>query len=224
MKTDLFQSCGHCWVFQICWHIECSSTFTASSFRILISSIGIPSPLLALSIVMLYKTHLTLHSRMSGSRWVTIPSWLSGSLWPFLYSSSVYSCHLFLIPSASVRSLQFLSLIEPIFAWNVVSDSVQPHRWQPNRLPHPWDSPGKNTGVGCHFLFQFMKVKSESEVAQSCPTVCDHMDWNLPGCSVHGIFQARVLEWGAIAFSGNVPLVSLIFLKSSQSFPFYVFL
>ena len=65
----------------------------------------------------------------------------------------------------------------------------------------PWDSPGKNTGVGCHFLLQCMKVKSESEVAQSCPTLSDPMDCSLPGSSFHGIFQARVLEWGAIAFS-----------------------
>ena len=82
-----------------------------------------------------------------------------------------------------------------------MSDSVRPHRRQPTRLPHPWDSPGKNTGVGCHFLLQCMKVKSESEVAQLCPTLSDPMDCSLPGSSVHGIFQARVLEWGAIAFS-----------------------
>ena len=73
------------------------------------------------------------------------------------------------------------------------------HRRQPTRHPHPWDSPGKNTGVGCHFLLQCMKVKSE--VAQSCPTLSNPMDCSLPGSSVHGIFQARVLEWGAIAFS-----------------------
>ena len=115
MKTDLFQSCGHCWVFQICWHIECN-TFTASSFRIWNSSTGIPSPLLALFVVMLSKAHLTSHSRMSGSKWVTIPS---GSWRSFLYSSSVYSCYLFLISSASVRSIPFLSFIEPIFAWNI---------------------------------------------------------------------------------------------------------
>ena len=79
---------------------------------------------------------------------------------------------------------------------------MQPHRRQPTRLRHPWDSPGKNTGVGCHFLLQCMNVKSESEVTQSCPTLSDSMDCsNLPGSSVHGIFQARVLEWGAIAFS-----------------------
>ena len=84
---------------------------------------------------------------------------------------------------------------------SVVSDSVRPHRQQPTRLPRPWDSPGKNTGVGCHFLLQCIKVKSESEVAQLCPTLCNPMDCRLPGSSVHGIFQARVLEWGAIAFS-----------------------
>ena len=77
-----------------------------------------------------------------------------------------------------------------------MSDSVRPYRWQPTRLPRPWDSPGKNTGVGCHFLLQCMKVKSESEVAQSCLTLCDPMDCSPPGSSVHGIFQARVLEWG----------------------------
>ena len=82
-----------------------------------------------------------------------------------------------------------------------MSDSVRLHRSQPTRLPHPWDSPGKNTGVGCHFLLQCMKVKSESEVAQSCPTLSDPMDCSLPGSSIHGIFQAKVLEWGAIAFS-----------------------
>ena len=82
-----------------------------------------------------------------------------------------------------------------------MSDSVRPHRRQPTSLPRPWDSPGKNTGVGCHFLLQCMKVKSESEVSQSCPTLSDPMDCSLPGSSIHGIFQARVLEWVAIAFS-----------------------
>ena len=85
-----------------------------------------------------------------------------------------------------------------------MSDSVRPHRWQPTRLPCPWDSPGKNTGGGCHFLLQCMKVKNESEVAQSCLTCSDPMDCSLPGSSVHGIFQARVLEWGAIAFSSQL--------------------
>ena len=88
-----------------------------------------------------------------------------------------------------------------------MSDSVRPHRRKPTRLPCPWKSPGKNTGVGCHFLLQCMKVKSESEVAQSCPTLSNPMDCSLPGSSIHGIVQARVLEWGAIAFSnqGGLP-------------------
>ena len=94
-----------------------------------------------------------------------------------------------------------------------MSDSLRPQRWQPTRLPRPWDSPGKNTGVGCHFLLQCMKIKSESEVAQSCPTPRDTMDCSLPGSSVHGIFQARVLEWGAIAFS-SWSLLKLISIKS----------
>ena len=77
--------------------------------------------------------------------------------------------------------------------------TVRPHRRQPTRLHRPWDSPSKNTGVGCHFLLQCMKVKSESEVAQLRPTLRDPMDCSLPGSSIQGIFQARVLEWGAIA-------------------------
>ena len=93
MKTDLFQSCGHCWIFQICWHTECS-TFTALSFRIWNSSAGIPSTPLALFVDMVPKSHLTSHSRMSGSKWVITPLWLSGALTSFLYSSSVYPCHL----------------------------------------------------------------------------------------------------------------------------------
>ena len=82
-----------------------------------------------------------------------------------------------------------------------MSNSVRPHRWKPTRLLCPWDSPGKNTGVGCHFLLQRMNVKSEREAAQSCPTLRDPMDCSPPGSPVHGIFQARVLEWGAVAFS-----------------------
>ena len=133
MKTDLFQSCVHCWVFQICWHIECS-TFTASYFRIWNSSTGIPSPPLALFIVMFPKAHLTSHSRMSGSRWVIPPSWLSGTWSSFLYSSSVYSYCLFLIFSASVRTIPFLSFIEPIFAQN----------WRRKLQPTPVLLPGKS--------------------------------------------------------------------------------
>ena len=89
-----------------------------------------------------------------------------------------------------------------------MSDSVRPHRRQPTRLPRPWDSPGKNTGVGCHFLLQCMKGKSESEVAQSCPTLHDPMVCSLPGSSIHGTLQARVLEWGAIAFSSFATVTS----------------
>ena len=83
---------------------------------------------------------------------------------------------------------------------SVMSNSVWPHKRQSTKLPRPWDSPGKNTGVGCHFLLQCMKVKSEREVAQSCPILSDPMDCSLPGSSVHGIFQARVLEWDAIVY------------------------
>ena len=81
---------------------------------------------------------------------------------------------------------------------SIVSNSVRPHRRQPTRLPHPWDSPGKNTGVGCHVLLQCMKRKSESEVTQSCPTLSNPMDCSLPDSSAHGIFQARVLKWVAL--------------------------
>ena len=106
-----------------------------------------------------------------------------------------------------------------------MSDSVQPHRWKPTRLPHPWDSPGKNTGVGCHFLLQCMKVKSESEVTQSCPTLSDPMDYSLPGSSVHGVFQARVLEWGAmtnldsILKSRDITLPTKVHLVKAMVFP-----
>ena len=93
------------------------------------------------------------------------------------------------------------------------------HFSQPTRLPHPWDSPGKNTGVGCHFLLQCMKVKSESEVAQSDLTLSDHMDCSPPGSSVHGIFQARVLEWGAFAFSHFIVYIRI---KNKLTKPFHV--
>ena len=112
MKTDLFWFCGYCWVFQISWHIEWS-TFTVSSLWIWNSSTGIPSPPLALFTVMLPKAHLISHSRMSGSRWVITPSWLSGSWRSFLYISSVYSCHLVLISPASVRSIPGMCSMPP---------------------------------------------------------------------------------------------------------------
>ena len=99
-----------------------------------------------------------------------------------------------------------------------MSDSVRPHRRQPTWLPHPWDSPGKNAGVGCHFLLQCTKVKSESEFAQSCPTLSDPMDCHPAGYSVHGIFQARLLEWGAVAFSEQSSAQS-IKIQASSTFP-----
>ena len=103
------------------------------------------------------------------------------------------SYHPFVLLVAAAKSLQlYPTLCDP-------TDGRQP-----TRLPLPWDSPGKNTGVGCHFLFPCMKVKSESEGTQSCPTLSDPMDCSLPGSSVHGIFQASVLKWGAIAFSGFI--------------------
>ena len=112
---------------------------------------------------------------------------------PFL----AYLLYLF-FPFFSVVILEFASMLLLLSRFSSVR-SVRPHRWQPIRLPHPWDSPCKNTGVGCHFLLQCMKVKSESEVTQSCLTLSDPMDCTLPDSSTHGIFQARVLEWGAIA-------------------------
>ena len=213
MKTDLLQSCGHCWAFQICWHIKCS-TFTASSFRIWNSSTGIPSHPLALFIVMLSKAHLTSHSRMSGSRWVWVitPSWLSGSWRSFLYSFSVFSCHLFnIFCFCYVHTISVLywaclwvkySLLLPLSHFSHVRLCATPDS---SPLPHPWESPRKNTGVGCQFLLQCMKVKSESGVAQLCPTLSDPMDHSLPGSSIPGIFQARVLEWGTIVFPWNIP-------------------
>ena len=112
----------------------------------------------------------------------------------FLYNSFVYSCHLFLVSSAFVAGAAAAKSLQSCL-------TLQPHRQQPTRLLRPWDSPGKNIGVGCHFLLQCMKVKSESEVAELCPTLSNPMDCSLPGSSIHGIFQARVLEWVAIAFS-----------------------
>ena len=105
-----------------------------------------------------------------------------------LNSEASDTCHLFLVVAAAAAAVT-----------SVMSDSVRPHRLQPTRRPLPWDSPGKKTGVGCHFLLQRMKVKSG--VPQSCPILRDPMDCSLPGSYVHGIFQARVLEWVAIAFS-----------------------
>ena len=119
-----------------------------------------------------------------------------------------------LLLRADVISLVYLDNPGCVCVWvlshSVIFHSWWPHGLQPTRLPHPWDSQGKNTGVGCHFLLQCMKVRSGSEVAQSCLTLSDPMDCGPPGSSIHGIFQARVLEWGAIALSGEVSSSLLI--------------
>ena len=105
-----------------------------------------------------------------------------------------------------------MQIWQPLSLYNILSAAVAakslqscptvgPHKWKPTRVPRPWDTPGKNTGVGCHFLLQCMKVKRDSEVSQSCPTLSDPMDCSPPGSSFHDIFQAGVLEWGAFGFS-----------------------
>ena len=142
--------------------------------------------------------------------------------WEAPYVASVYLNYLCEEPISKYsyilkywRGFQHMNLGKYNFA-SVVSDSVQPHRQQPIRLPHPWDSPGKNTGVGCHFLLQSIKVKSESEVTQSCPTLNDPMDCSLPSSSIHGICQARKLEWVAIAFSEFVHNFKYIWISLFQ--------
>ena len=140
------------------------------------------------------------------------PSWFMTDLFP-IQSANGSNCQRQLLCGFPILTsfLVILSIPGVITAWHIHAAAaakslqlcltVQPHRRQPIRLRHPWDSSGKNTGVGCHFLLQCRKVKSESEVAQSCPTLRDPMDYSLPGSSIHGIFQARGLEWTAIAFS-----------------------
>ena len=175
MKTDLFQSHGLCWVFQIFWHIKCS-TFTASSFRIWNNSTKIPSPPLALFVVMLPKAHLTSHSRMSGCRWVISPSWLSGSWRSFLYSSSVYSCHFFLISSASVRFISFPSFIELPFAWSVPLVSLIP--WYPS-----------DPRSGAHNFTMTLRALSGPREESRVHT---EMRWGRPGATGG---RAEPLQW-----------------------------
>ena len=141
------------------------------------------------------------------------PDYLQLSLWTATTISSLIQSYLHIlfypiinISVAAAKSLQSCP-------------SVRPHRRQPTRLPCSWDSPGKNTGVGCHFLLQCMKVESESEVAQSRPTLSNPMDCSLPGSSIHGIFQTRVLEWSAIAFSNISVRVALLKHTSIQVIP-----
>ena len=143
--------------------------------------------------------------------WIGLPKlcWIvvvrMGALVLFLKTQTKYSLSAAAV--AAAKSLQSCpTLCDPIDR-------------QPNRLHGSWDSPGKNTGVGCHFLLQCMKVKSESEAAQSCPTLSDPVDCSLPGSSIHRIFQARVLEWGAIAFSDSLSTLHQL-LQISSSFQF----
>ena len=143
---------------------------------------------------------------MKGS-WIIPKLSVHCSLW-----KNCFPQHQSLVPERLEIAILLLVLLLSRF----VSDSLRPHRRQPTSLPCPWDSPGKNTGVGCHFLLQCMKVKSESEVAQSCPTLHDPVDCSLQGSSIHGIFQARVLEWGAIAFSDSYSRVREIKTKINK--------
>ena len=149
MRIDLFQTCGHCWVLQISWHIE-YNTLIASFFRVLNSSAGIPLHPLALLTAVLLKAHLTSHSRMFGSEWETTAWWLSGWLISFLYGSSVYSFHLFLISSASNRSLPFLSFIVP-FIWATFLPGKS-HGWRSLVGYSPWDRKELDTTESLHFL------------------------------------------------------------------------
>ena len=143
--------------------------------------------------------------------------WLYACILLTIFLGVELLCHKIRICLTFIDTIKLLWLIQlRLFAAAAAAkslqscpNSVRPHRRQPTRLPRPWDSPGKNTGVGCHFLLQCMKVKSESEFAQSCTTLSDPMDYGPPGSSIHGIFQARVLEWGAIAFSIRLFICSL---------------
>ena len=158
----------------------------------------------------------------------------SGLLPVALQCLALFSCHKRNIPRANStethtpelsNSQSSYTLLLPLLLRRCsrVRLCATPQR-QPTRLPRPWDSPGKNTGVGCHFLLQGMKVKSESEVAQWCPSLGDPMDCSPPGSSIHGILQARGLEWGAIAFSALILAILKIFPHReffSNNFSFY---
>ena len=172
---------------QICWHNECKTSMT-SSFRDLNSSVGISSHPLVLLI-----TKCPLDFTLQNV-WLWVTNHIIIVIW-FIKIFFIKFFHVFFVSYLGLFTVCCCCCL----VTSVVSDSVWPNRWQPTRLPRPWDSPGKNTGVGCHFLLQCMKVKSESEVTQSCPTLSDPMDCSLPGSSIHGIFQAGVLEWGATA-------------------------
>ena len=126
------------------------------------------------------------------------------SVYVFIYINKIVSVNS--VSQTLLVTCIFLCVLLAAAAKSLQSfPTLRPQRRKPTRDPCPWDSPGKNNGVGCHFLLQCMKVKSESEVVQSCLTPSDLMDCSPPGSSVHGIFQARVLEWGAIVFSLAIP-------------------
>ena len=164
----------------------------------------------SLSHVWLFATPQTVACQASLSftiSWILLKLMSIESVMP---SNYLVLCHPLLLLPSIFPSIRVFS--------NESSYSVRPHRQQPTRLLHPWDSPGKNTGVGCHSLLQCMKGKSESEVAQSCPTLRDPMDCSPPGSSVHGIFQARVLEWGAMAFSRSFTYLILKWAASDIMF------
>ena len=202
MKTDLFQSRGHCWVFQICWYIECS-TFTVSSFRIWNSSTRIP---LALFIVMLPKPHLTSYSRMSGSTWVITPSWLSGSWRSFLYQ---------------IRSDQI--------SRSVMSNSLRSHESQHTRPPCPtpthgvhWDS--RPLSQWCHPAIS-SSVVPFSSCPQSLPAseYSSVYSWHLFLISSASVRSIPFWSFIEPIFSWYIPLVSLILLKISLVFPILLF-
>ena len=221
MKSDLFQSCAHCWVFQICWHIDCG-TFTASSFRVWNNSAGIPLPPLALFVVILSKAHLTSHSRMSGSTWVTTPSWVSGSLRLFfLYSSSVYFCHLFLIFSVFVEKqvaslvaqrVKSLPAMQETWVWSQVGKIPWRRKWQPTPvlLPgkchgwrclggySPWDHQELDTAEQLHFstvsaLFcAHLCIKSSRDISSFLEEVFPILLF--PSISLHCSFKKAFLS------------------------------
>ena len=162
MKTDLFQSCGHSWVFHIGCHIECS-TFTASSFRIWSSSTGIPSPSLALFIVMLPKGHLTSHSRMSGSWWVITPLWLFGLWRSSLYSSSVYSCHLFLLSSESEELKSLLMKVKEESEKVHLKLNTQKTKIMASCPITSWQIDGETVETVADFIFWGFKITEDGD-------------------------------------------------------------
>ena len=179
MKIDLFESCGYCSVFQICWHIECS-TLTASSFKIWNSSAGISSHPLALFLVMLPKAHLTSHSRMSASRWLTTSLWLSGSLRAFLSSSSVYSCHLFLslllwLGTCHFCPLLCLSLYEMGFPDSLVGKEPTCNTGDPISI----SGSGRCAGEGIGYLLQYSWVSLVALLVRNLLAMKETCVWSL---------------------------------------------